>query len=1057
MTHRRRRRYDHALFAGTLLPFAASEQHPVYRTPVWQVVLLDRGRRFSGTTVLPFRLRLPRGAGCTGGGPSSGPPGRRQGKTKIDFQMILPADSVHPNQYMQSVDVAQVGQRFATRRRRSFQGRPFSSDTRMVRSVFFLMLCLCALRPTFAVGVPKVDITCPVNNFACPSGRCIPRHWTCDGEDDCGDSADEKGCESRTCQANEFKCLHNNKCISLHWQCDGSDDCGDNSDEDPNVCGKRECTSDQFKCLSDGKCIPLQWVCDGHQDCLDDSDERNRQCSTRSCDTVNEFRCGNGRCIPKAWECDRDNDCGDNSDEHDKCSYHCNSTDFQCKSDKRCIPFAWVCDGQLDCPDRSDESDCVDVSPTMSRACKQHEFQCRDGACVNKKFVCDGDVDCPDFSDEDNCAHKCSFLHFQCQKDGNCIPAVYRCNGVRDCLDGSDEANCEPDGKPEAKHCDPQKQFDCQNGFCIPWKEVCDKVPNCPGAKPLDEEPYANCSNKDVNFCGTTRCQQICTNTPLGARCSCAVGYAVSEFDPKNCVDVNECLTPGTCSQICINTEGSYQCRCHHGYALLYDKRSCRAVGPFPKLLLANRVSIRQIDLISMSAYPLVNNMSSVIAIDYSYRRRILFWSDVVTEKIYGCPMDANYTIANVTECLKPIVSNNVTTPDGLAVDWVHDLIYWTDTGADTISVAKFDGSFRRTLIRKDLDEPRAITLDPACGVMFWTDWGAEPKIETAGMDGTNRFVIERDAIWPNGLTVDLLEHRLYWVDAKLKQICSSDYYGQNKRVILNSRNRIYHPFSIAVFEEQLYWTDWSTDGVHVANKFTGENNHVVMNGIFGVMTVKVFHPAVQPEWPNKCVDSACEQLCIPTLKLVKGKFDWYKYYPGAKPYVCLCADGYVLHENARNCTSIHLLPNSSWPSVTTSTAKVVTPSSSLAQEAVSEGGSSAGLVVSLLLLLLLALTLVAWVYWKRHSFNIHFNQFFSLSYPFCRRSQDHYDHLRLTLENDEYQSSSALSGSGSGIYQPTVKDGRAELLSSDTGYMLGKDGDFLGGSDSHYPAGAIA
>lgn len=35
---------------------------------------------------------------------------------------------------------------------------------------------------------------CPLNYFACPSGRCIPMSWTCDKEDDCEHGEDETHC-----------------------------------------------------------------------------------------------------------------------------------------------------------------------------------------------------------------------------------------------------------------------------------------------------------------------------------------------------------------------------------------------------------------------------------------------------------------------------------------------------------------------------------------------------------------------------------------------------------------------------------------------------------------------------------------------------------------------------------------------------------------------------------------------------------------------------------------------------------------------------------------------
>lgn len=67
--------------------------------------------------------------------------------------------------------------------------------------------------------------------FFCENQRIfINLHYVCDGNNDCGDSQDEKFC-NHTLHHSVFFCLKGNQTISFKHVCDHFEDCNDGSDE----------------------------------------------------------------------------------------------------------------------------------------------------------------------------------------------------------------------------------------------------------------------------------------------------------------------------------------------------------------------------------------------------------------------------------------------------------------------------------------------------------------------------------------------------------------------------------------------------------------------------------------------------------------------------------------------------------------------------------------------------------------------------------------------------------------------------------------------------------
>lgn len=659
------------------------------------------------------------------------------------------------------------------------------------------------------------------------------------------------------CSDDKFRCK-SGRCIPKHWQCDGENDCSDGSDEDSDKCHNKSCPSNEVMCKTGDRCIPRSWLCDRDPDCPDGSDEKECNETCRS----DEFTCANGRCIQKRWQCDRDDDCGDNSDEKGCQATTCDPLkQFAC-SENYCITAKWRCDGEPDCPDGSDERGCTNPTPPTVNPCLSLEYQCSDRiTCIHKSWICDGEKDCPQGDDEmpPICQNvTCRPDQFQCKKDKTCINGHFHCNGKSDCSDGSDEVDCAD--RPVAK-CNPKTEFDCGGGMCIPLSKVCDKKADCPE---FQDEPVDKCGKNEC-LESNGGCSHLCVDTPAGYYCDCKPGYKL--VNNRTCEDINECEEAGSCSQRCTNEIGTFKCECMTGY--LRDPRDhtkCKATEGHASLLFARRHDIRKISLDHREMTSIVNDTKAATALDFVFRTGMIYWSDVSEQRIYKAPIDegSDKTV---------VVKDQTVTSDGLAVDWIYNHIYFTDIKKSTIELTNFDGNMGKILIKDDLEIPRAIALDPIDGWMYWTDWGTTPRIERAGMDGTHRQVIVNYEVkWPNGLTLDLVRKQVYWVDAKLNVISSCNYDGSKRAVVLYSADYLRHPFSITTFEDYVYWTDWDKEAVFKANKFNGKDIEPVtaMHMLQHPMTIHVYHPYRQPDGTNHCqaVNGHCSHLCLPAPQI---------------------------------------------------------------------------------------------------------------------------------------------------------------------------------------------
>ncbi|GFO35071.1 low-density lipoprotein receptor-related protein 4 [Plakobranchus ocellatus] len=408
---------------------------------------------------------------------------------------------------------------------------------------------------------------------------------------------------------------------------------------------------------------------------------------------------------------------------------------------------------------------------------------------------------------------------------------------------------------------------------------------------------------------------------------------------------VNRCgKNNGGCSHLCLPNPRGTSCACPTGLLMMEDGRTCNEV-PSKYLLFAARGNIGRISLDTpdhTDVFLPIPDLHNVIALDFDYRDNMVYYTDVHLDVVRRAYL-------NGSMWTEDIILKELSTTDGLAIDWIARNLYWTDAGRDVIEVSRLDGSSRKKIIKRDLFEPRAITLYPKKGLMFWTDWGKKPRIERAYLDGTARkVIIDKELGYPNGLTIDYLAApRLYWVDAKLDKIETADLAGRDRRTLVQ---RIPHPFGLTVFEDWIYWTDWQTERLEKAHKKDGSGRKTVQSRIEGLMDVHMV-AAERQTGSNNCSsdNGGCSHLCLAR--------------PGG--YVCACPDT----PDATPCKTSVCDDSRAGYNI---------------QEAADETEASPGPYIALAVVLgvLLVILILAFFIWKRHR-RRHYNveEFATLTY----------------------------------------------------------------------------
>ena len=170
----------------------------------------------------------------------------------------------------------------------------------------------------------------------------------------------------------------------------------------------------------------------------------------------------------------------------------------------------------------------------------------------------------------------------------------------------------------------------------------------------------------------------------------------------------------------------------------------------------------------------------------------------------------------------------------GLAIDELHDRIYWSNINNGTISRANIDGTAKQTIIA-GLSYPLTIALNPSAGLMYWTDFD---KVKRATLDGgsvTNLVNIVplasdyyTDAA---GLALDLTNQRIY-ASALTGRIQRSNLDGTGLQ-LLTPRPAGLEGLTLDLVHSQIYLVDYRL-GTIGRTALDGTGFQLLVSGLAG-------------------------------------------------------------------------------------------------------------------------------------------------------------------------------------------------------------------------------
>ena len=154
------------------------------------------------------------------------------------------------------------------------------------------------------------------------------------------------------------------------------------------------------------------------------------------------------------------------------------------------------------------------------------------------------------------------------------------------------------------------------------------------------------------------------------------------------------------------------------------------------------------------------------------------------------------------------IIEDNNDNPRGLAIHYRENLLFYSDWGSKPAIVRiGLDGSDRVELVTEDISWPNGVAVDQVLNQVYWSDAKLD-RLEAINLDGSGRRIVLDGMHLLHPFSLAIFEDTLYWSDweggledgsGSVLTSCNK-FTGKNKKTILKEPGldimgiTIYHP-----------------------------------------------------------------------------------------------------------------------------------------------------------------------------------------------------------------------------------------------------------------------